>query len=121
MERFLRCTFVLIFFTSFCWVGASVWAIDPMADFYNGLADVVDRNANLPEVCVAEAETYIKENIQSLGRSPEKRGGMRMLQDGIHALNRFMESIQRLSKKYPGDAERIMDTLSRYLSKGDSR
>ncbi len=130
------------FLFSICFIlfllSVDVYAEDPMYDFYSGLADIIERNMDSPDKCVAEAESFIRENIKPLLEATER--GRRMAQSGMYedlseeevrgkleemgdhmsqsgsmkAINRFMNALDNFSTEYPQHGENISDILSGY-------
>lgn len=91
----------LVFISSFLLFS---WAGDnPMFDFYNGLAEVIERNMNNPGACLAQAEDYIKNNIKTLQEVAER--GRRMAQQNMQKYeNMNREELESTMK----EAERTM-------------
>ena len=113
---------------------------DPMYNFYNGLANVIESNMDNPEACVAKAESYIRKNIGPLERATQR--GRRMAETGMYddmteedamqalegmgeamsrtggfqALNRFQRVLGVFEQKYPEHAERLLDSMSEHQS-----
>ena len=109
--------------------------VNPMYDFYNGLAEVIEGNMGSPDRCVAEAGRYIEENLAPLMKAEERGRNMassksaevseedarKALEDpevikamsrGMEAMNRFMKAMQEFTMKYPMHAGQIEELLS---------
>lgn len=109
----------------------------PMHDFYDGLADILERNANSPDNCIAQAERFIDANAPSLNKAVQ-RGAQRSrqmsaveaemewermqrdpsamsgMQAGMDALNRFMAVFNAFAMKYPDHAEKIDGFMQKF-------
>ncbi|MDB4349560.1 hypothetical protein OAA99_01240 [Omnitrophica bacterium] len=137
---FIAATIAVFSFSSAAYAGSK----NPMLDFYNGLADIIERNMNSPDACVVQSKRFIDENIGSLLESAkrgrqmapqvsegasqvseeEARAAMekmqnnpdiaREMQASMDALNRFMGAIGNFTAKYPEDAEMINDHMASF-------
>jgi hypothetical protein len=107
---------------------------DPMYQFYNGLAEVIERNMEHPEDCAAKAEIFIRDNIdqlrQAVQRSKEvakntqnsqmsevelqKKTEELVRSRGFQAMSRFMGAFQVFGSKSPEDAQKIMAVMGEY-------
>lgn len=136
MGRTLRSACALIIIVSLC--SPLFAAKDPVYDFYNGLAEVIETYENDPELCVKKSEEYIHTHIGPLQKMMEQsrrraetakldevseaemkvrtEKAMAAMQesDGFKALNRFMTDLQSFSMEHPRQGEQIADILSEY-------
>ena len=118
---------------------------DPMYNFYGGLADIIENNMDNPDGCVAQADRFIRNNIEPLKKAAER--GRRMVEDrrheeiteaeaqkmmqqganilakskGFQAMNRFMELLNSFAMQHPEHAEKILDVMSEYNSEFEGR
>lgn len=103
--------------------------LNPMYDFYKGLADVIERNIGNPQNCVTEAETFVRDNIGALQASIEQAQQMAPEQPaadtmsdsqqadmakGMEALDRFMQVFNTFAQNSPEEAEKIAGFISQY-------
>ena len=122
---------------SFCYAQSA----NPMYDFYDGLAAVIEQNMGNPDLCVAEAEKFISNNIgpilqamqtakqmaqgqqnsqmsaeeaQAMMQRMQETGVAEVMNQGMDAINRFMQALQSFAMQYPDHAEQISNILSKY-------
>lgn len=107
--------------------------IEVMFNFYNGLADIVEKNQNDPDKCVAESEAYIRKNAGSLNEAARRaeameksaiteEEAMRMMNDpyamlpvpGANPLDRFTLIFEQFSQRYPQHADKIRQVVAEY-------
>lgn len=115
--------------------------VDPMYSFYNGLAGIIDKNMDTPDVCVSQAEGFIKSHIKPLidannhakklsqeaqysnmsedeaRKMMEKMKNMNQTVDmnrSLEALEKFTSVFQKFSEKYPNHAEKINNIFKSY-------
>ncbi len=104
---------------------------DVMYDFYSGFADVIEKNSNDPDSCVAQSETYIKKSAQALmesARQAQTAAGQASVTEeqaaewsreqplkpqrrDLEAVNRFGTAFQAFQARYPQHAARIRQMM----------
>ena len=116
-----------------CLLSTSAYAGDEnvMYDFYNGLAEIIERNMGNPNGCLSQAESFIdtkaakiKEIIQKakqmastmpttrmneaeLERKMQEIETNPMANKMMEAISRLTKAIQHFSMKYPDHAEKL--------------
>ena len=128
---------VLLFMTSFAFAQA-----DPVYNFYNGLANIIEENMNSPDACVAKAVRFINDNLKPL-QDAMQRGvqmaqtqqydqmsqeeivkkaeeGMQVLSQNksMEAVMRFSKSMQEFAMNYPEHTAKISEAMSVSEQKG---
>ncbi len=90
---------------------------NPMADFYGGLAKIIERNMNEPGACVNEAKHYINDNSKALRIIAEKGNTMaqsnRRKHENMSAAD--LENAMKEAEKAMADP-RVMESMNRYMS-----
>ena len=137
MGRFSKFFLIMGVFLFLSVSGAYSQSQDPMYNFHNGLAAIIEDNMNSPQSCVRKAKHFIDANIGPLQKAMQR--GMQMAQKrsfsepmsesqmfdsleqmgnamsqsgGMQAINRYTKAIAAFGEKYPDFAEQIMMKLS---------
>lgn len=112
-----------------------------VANFYGRLAEIIEQNMDSPDVCVEQAEAFIKDNIQPLVDEMDKASAqqdeqeafseeadqaegemtmeMAMEEVDMQALQKFMEVYTSFSISNPEQAQKISECMSSYETPAD--
>ncbi len=131
-----RALLVLAAVAQLLYLGQVFASGDPMYDFYDGLSQIMERDMNHPDDCVAASEVFIRQNIvkleeaikrskaigeEALNNKMSEEELQKKTEDiikskGFQAMNRFMAAFQAFASKNPEAAQKITMVMDEYES-----
>ena len=113
-----------------------------MAEIFNGLADIIERNMGNPENCIAQLQAFIQENkaafmewkytaeknIEKARANPQQmpsQEDMQRIQEemeksqGVQAMNRWAEAISNFAMTNPGYMDRVTQAMEEISPRPD--
>lgn len=135
MKIFIAGLMFALLVGAFTVTGCHADEIDVLNNFYGGLADIIEKNRNSPDECVALAEDFIKKHAGSLndatesaqakmesGAAPTEEDVARMMNQPPMQSALRMGAIERFSlifgifwQKHPEQAARIQQAVTEYV------
>ena len=130
--------FIVLSLAAICFSSTAAYAgVDSIADFYNGLASIIESDTKNSKACVSKSKAFIEENVAGLYETMERNRQRassikrdedanwqeniksdpelaREMEAGTEAMNRFADAISAFAENNPKEADVVLDYLGSF-------